>query len=517
MSPGNVARDTSGTKSRSEFTAAPQNSVLVRKRFERRSGALKQIEELCVILKDEECTKEQANHMFFVDGETMTKNLIFVTVIYASNYGVKRRQLWKELENQKIITHGVPWIILGDFNVTMKASEQSNGGSAYLRMIGVYSIVLIVIEVSGEFYLFSSKTEKNGYFPIVKGKCAGRVVGKSLGYFKEGRGLRTKGASYSLLSVYKTDMGALQVLAFMDNYRLSSMEKDVTMRSLYSRSPGRLQLIASILSSMQVFWIVVFLLPKQVIYDIERLLKGFLWCQGEHTKGKAKVSWNSCALSEFIGELGDMYDARLKNDCTISETVKDGKWCWPEDWNNEFDSLQHLQVPVILNEKEDYAVWVNNLRHEKKFKTGDVWKDICINDPKVEWYKMEIIIMPMNNNIWSIIRRLVCAAAVYFVWQERNKRMFGEEKRDSEELIKIVTESVRMKLMGLKVKDSRCVSDGFFCLFHVYEGIYAMVSPTNLYFVIKKAADVGETITKSYGEAQDVKSLNSTQTSDMVG
>ncbi|GKE08939.1 hypothetical protein Tco_1412490, partial [Tanacetum coccineum] len=311
-----------------------------------------------------------------------------------------------------------------------------------------------------------------------------------------------------------------------------------------------------------------------VIYDIERLLKGFLWCQGELTKGKAKVSWNSvckpkeqgglglknlrtwnevllmkhmwnvatkketlcvkwiymeklkgksiweiecdsnssfgwksllklrgivrkhiwwkigngkkvnvwhdtwssvCPLSEFIGTR-DMYDARLKNDCTISS--------------------------VILNEKEGYAVWVNNLGHEKKFKTGDVWKDMCINDPKVEWYKMvwfphaiprhafvscceftngiwtemnkrlniglssvwdnivqEIIIMPMNNNIWSIIRRLVCAAAVYFVWQERNKRMFGEEKKDSGELIKIGIESVRMKLMGLKVKDSRSVKE----------------------------------------------------------
>ncbi|GJZ74399.1 hypothetical protein Tco_0638545 [Tanacetum coccineum] len=88
-----------------------------------------------------------------------------------------------------------------------------------------------------------------------------------------------------------------------------------------------------------------------------------------------------------------MYDVRLKNDCTISEAVKDGKWCLPEDWNNEFDSLQHLQV------------------------------------------------------------------AVYFVWQERHKRMFGEEKRDSEELIKIVTESVRMKLMGFKVKDSRSVKE----------------------------------------------------------
>nr|GEY02738.1 selenium-binding protein 1-like [Tanacetum cinerariifolium] len=44
-----------------------------------------------------------------------------------------------------------------------------------------------------------------------------------------------------------------------------------------------------------------------------------------------------------------------------------------------------------------------------------------------------------------------------------------------------------------------------------------MVSHTNLYSVIKKAADVRETVTKSNGEAEDVKSLNSTQTSDNVG
>nr|GEW80103.1 reverse transcriptase domain-containing protein [Tanacetum cinerariifolium] len=213
---------------------------------------------------------------------------------------------------------------------------------------------------------------------------------------------------------------------------------------------GRLQLIASVLSSMQIFWTAVFLLPKQVIYDIERLLKGFLWCQGELTRGKAKVSWNSVCkpkeqvwpISDFI-ETRDMYDARLKNDCTISDAVKDGKWCWPKDWNNEFDSLQHLQVPVILNEKEDYAVWVNNLGHEKKFRTGDVWKDMCINDPKVAWYKM----------VWfphAIPRH------AFVSW---NKRMFGEKKRESEELIKIVTESVRIKRMGLKVKDSSTVKE----------------------------------------------------------
>ncbi|GKC31694.1 RNA-directed DNA polymerase, eukaryota, reverse transcriptase zinc-binding domain protein, partial [Tanacetum coccineum] len=69
-------------------------------------------------------------YMFFLM-ETIDKQSKFLcTVIYASNSGIERRQLWKELENQKIISYGVPWIILGDFNVTMKASEHSNGGSS---------------------------------------------------------------------------------------------------------------------------------------------------------------------------------------------------------------------------------------------------------------------------------------------------------------------------------------------------------------------------------------------------
>nr|GFC57666.1 putative tRNA pseudouridine synthase Pus10 isoform X1 [Tanacetum cinerariifolium] len=55
----------------------------------------------------------------------------------------------------------------------------------------------------------------------------------------------------------------------------------------------------------------------------------------------------------------------------------------------------------------------------------------------------------------------------------------------------------------------RCI----FRLFNVHEGIYAMVSPNNLYSVIEKAANAGETATKSSGETEDVKSLNSPQES----
>ncbi|GJZ02307.1 RNA-directed DNA polymerase, eukaryota, reverse transcriptase zinc-binding domain protein [Tanacetum coccineum] len=53
---------------------------------------------------------------------------------------------------------------------------------------------------------------------------------------------------------------------------------------------GRLQLITSILSSMQVYWASVFILPKTVIKDIDKILKGFLWCQRDLSKGKAKIA-----------------------------------------------------------------------------------------------------------------------------------------------------------------------------------------------------------------------------------
>ncbi|GJR51142.1 RNA-directed DNA polymerase, eukaryota, reverse transcriptase zinc-binding domain protein [Tanacetum coccineum] len=48
-------------------------------------------------------------------------------VIYASNSGIERRNLWSDLEMQKIVTCGIPWVILGNYNVTLKVSKHSNG------------------------------------------------------------------------------------------------------------------------------------------------------------------------------------------------------------------------------------------------------------------------------------------------------------------------------------------------------------------------------------------------------
>nr|GEX31322.1 RNA-directed DNA polymerase, eukaryota, reverse transcriptase zinc-binding domain protein [Tanacetum cinerariifolium] len=67
---------------------------------------------------------------------------------------------------------------------------------------------------------------------------------------------------------------------------------------------GRAQLIAFVLGSMQVNWGSVFLLPKIVINDIEKLFKKFLWNNGDSGKGRAKVAWLDVCKPKDQGGLG---------------------------------------------------------------------------------------------------------------------------------------------------------------------------------------------------------------------
>ena len=59
-----------------------------------------------------------------------------------------------------------------------------------------------------------------------------------------------------------------------------------------------------------------------------------------------------------------------------------------------------------------------------------------------------------DNSLWSVIQRLVFGAAVYYIWQERNIRVFQNDFRSEETVFKIVVDSVRHRLLGLNIKQS---------------------------------------------------------------
>ena len=67
---------------------------------------------------------------------------------------------------------------------------------------------------------------------------------------------------------------------------------------------GRIQLIQSVLCSMQSFWNGLFILPKKIITQVEQIIRRFLWKGPQLSTGGAKVAWADLTFPLDEGGLG---------------------------------------------------------------------------------------------------------------------------------------------------------------------------------------------------------------------
>ncbi|KAJ9536525.1 LOW QUALITY PROTEIN: hypothetical protein OSB04_un000277 [Centaurea solstitialis] len=67
---------------------------------------------------------------------------------------------------------------------------------------------------------------------------------------------------------------------------------------------GRRQLVVSVLQSLQLYWMQIFMFPAVVVHDIEKCLRDFLWAQGDSSRGKCKVAWSLVCRPRNCGGLG---------------------------------------------------------------------------------------------------------------------------------------------------------------------------------------------------------------------
>ncbi|GJT74636.1 RNA-directed DNA polymerase, eukaryota, reverse transcriptase zinc-binding domain protein [Tanacetum coccineum] len=100
------------------------------------------------------------------------KTKIYISFIYASNSISERRYLWRNLMMQKEVVNGWPWILMGDFNVTLKIDEHSSGGSTMTSEIGEFRDAVNSLEIedicSAGFHYTWTKSLKNPSNNILK-------------------------------------------------------------------------------------------------------------------------------------------------------------------------------------------------------------------------------------------------------------------------------------------------------------------------------------------------------------
>ncbi|PWA62228.1 RNA-directed DNA polymerase, eukaryota, Reverse transcriptase zinc-binding domain protein [Artemisia annua] len=109
----------------------------------------------------------------------------------------------------------------------------------------------------------------------------------------------------------------------------------------------------------------------------------------------------------------------------------------------ESEDLEHL----FFNCEFSRGVW-----DKIKNKAG-----IHVNDNKLGEIVLSLANGKNGNNIGSVVKRLCFATSVYSIWFERNNRIFRDEKKEAEDVVKTILDTVKLKLMCLKVKDSGAV------------------------------------------------------------
>ncbi|PWA58056.1 RNA-directed DNA polymerase, eukaryota, Reverse transcriptase zinc-binding domain protein [Artemisia annua] len=208
-------------------------------------------------------------------------------------------------------------------------------------------------------------------------------------------------------------------------------------------------------------------------------------------------NWSTFGALNYYVTYRDLYNERYKIDMFVHEFVEvsnvkqayidlsstgdDVTWSkvvWYSQNIPKFAFILWLAVQCKLTTQDKIRKWgsydmmVCALCHEEtdshehlffkcKF-SNELWKKVLEKIQEQQWGELEwqtligkIASMYNGNSINSVVRRLCLATCVYMIWQERNCRLFRDERRTLEVLFQIVCDTVRNRLKSLKVKDQK--------------------------------------------------------------
>ncbi|PWA81221.1 ATP-dependent metalloprotease FtsH [Artemisia annua] len=170
------------------------------------------------------------------------------------------------------------------------------------------------------------------------------------------------------------------------------------------------------------------------------------------------VSDGAVVLVVATAEKLHLMDEKLMDYMSTMIELKKPNLQTRQDMANVIIQKQETEVPEGEKEtvmkyiaSEMDGCWCPHDLEDKRIKKeawSDRWKDIM----------EDLITPPCNNNIMSIVKKLVLAACVYYIWNERNRRLFRDEKKSYKEVLKEIINNIRFKMACFSVKGSSMVN-----------------------------------------------------------
>ncbi|GJR40802.1 hypothetical protein Tco_1216486 [Tanacetum coccineum] len=253
---------------------------------------------------------------------------------------------------------------------------------------------------------------------------------------------------------------------------------------------SRLQLCKSVISSMQVYWAYVLVIPHGIISDIQQLVRGFLWCNGELKRGKEIVAWNDICLTKREGGLG-----------IRSLEI------WPQAWLLKAPDLDLIPALNLDSPRQDCIRWCDSKGNMAEFLVKLAWEELRPRGDEVLWYstvwfahcipchafhlwlvmrrslKMQDKVNPWDvapNTDLSSLRCVLCGLHV-----DSHEHLFFEctfsaknDRRSPEEVRDLIIVTVRLKLVSFWFKNSARVHD-LLALWKMPQG-FSTAEPKNI-------------------------------------
>ncbi|XP_016902060.1 uncharacterized protein LOC103496880 [Cucumis melo] len=168
---------------------------------------------------------------------------------------------------------------------------------------------------------------------------------------------------------------------------------------------GTLQLVRSVLHSLQVYWASMFVLPAYVHNEVDKILRSYLWRGKEEGRGGFKVAWVEVCLPFEEGELAIQdgpswniargpileqvgervfYDAASRREARLSDFIGlDGEWQWPRVSMELIDLWDRVQAVSPCLSVRDRWVWIPG--RQGGFSIASTWETIRPRGGRVRW------------------------------------------------------------------------------------------------------------------------------------
>nr|GEZ11693.1 hypothetical protein [Tanacetum cinerariifolium] len=204
---------------------------------------------------------------------------------------------------------------------------------------------------------------------------------------------------------------------------------------------GRLQLCKSMISSMQVYWASVLVIPIGglglrclEVFNLA-LMTTHIW----HIVSNKESLW-----------VRDIAREGYTLQTHVADLVVNGAWNWPLTWLAKAPILSTLSVPM-LTEHEDSVYWRDSNGLMSTFSVKCAWEALRPYGLEV-WSLVRVLagmesvpprledivnwLRPMvaKRTFKSVVGKLLFASTTYFVRCERNNRLFKNIRRSPEEL-----------------------------------------------------------------------------------